>query len=118
MAIKTTNTIEVRTQRPYIVGRGPVKTKETLIDPETWPYDIDDNGNKVFYVYEGMIIPVISSHDIYMLVDPDKILNEDYSGWALIAIGNAQGAELDGGSANSFYTEDQKIYGGSASSTE
>ena len=118
MAIKTSHNIEVRTQRPYIVGRGPVKTKEALIKTETWPHDIDDDGNKIFYVYEGMIIPVISSQDIYMLVDRDKILDPDYSGWALVSLGGSQGAEMDGGSANSFYTENQKIYGGNASSTE
>lgn len=117
MAIKTSHNIEVRTQLPYIVGRGPVKTKEALIKAETWPHDIDDEGNKIFYVYEGMIIPVISSQDIYMLVDRDKILDPDYSGWKLVSVGT-QGAEMDGGSANSYYTESQRIYGGNASATE
>lgn len=117
MAIKTSNIIEVRTQQPYIKGRGPVKTKEDLIKAETWPHDVDVNGNKIFYVYEGMIVPVISSQDIYMLVDPYKILNPDYSGWKLVSVGT-QGAEMDGGSANSYYTESQRIYGGNASATE
>lgn len=105
--------IDVKTQRPLIDKRGPVLTKNQLINPETWSYDIDENGNKIFYVYPGMLVPVINSRDVYMLIDPTKILDEDYSGWAVIS-GSGGNVIYDGGSARDIYTTEQYMDAGNA----
>lgn len=112
MAVKFTQELEIQTQRPLEYKRGPVQNKADLIKSDSWSHDGD-----VYYVYEGMLVAVISSKDVYMLVDKSKILSPDYSGWALVGSG-ASGMELDGGNASSYYTEDQIINTGGASATE
>lgn len=109
--------IKVPTQQPYVKHRGPVQKKEDLINPETWSYDIDKNGNKVFYLYPGLLVSVLSSHDIYMLVDINKVTNPDYSGWVLVG-SPVSSVILDGGSVTSYYAEDQKIRGGGVDASE
>ena len=53
-----------------------VETKSELISKDTWPLDGD-----TLYVYKGLLVSVQDERAIYMLVDPDKILETDYSGW-------------------------------------
>lgn len=105
--------IDVKTQKPLIPSRGPVLSKNQLIQANTWSYDIDQNGNKIFYVYPGMLIPVINSRDVYMLIDPEKILDEDYSGWAVIS-GVGGDFIYDGGDANDVYLTEQIMDAGTA----
>ena len=111
--IITPISIDVQTQEPFEPKRGPVKHKNDLINPETWSYDIDNAGNKVFYVYPGMIIPVIGTQEIYMLIDPSKILNSDFSGWALVS-GGGGNFIYDGGSARDTYSTEQYMNAGNA----
>lgn len=59
--------------------RTVVETKTELIDKNTWPFD----GNTL-YLYNGLIVSVNSENAIYMLVDVEKALNKDYSGWIRI----------------------------------
>lgn len=112
--IITPISIDVRTQKPLEPKRGPVQTKADLIDPESWSYDIDSEGNMVFYVYPGMMVPVIKSRDIYMLIDPTKILNSDFSGWASVGGMGGDNLIFDGGSARDIYTTDQYMNAGNA----
>ena len=53
-----------------------VERKAELISKDTWPLD----GNTL-YIYKGLLVSVQEENAIYMLVNPDKILSEDYSGW-------------------------------------
>lgn len=53
-----------------------VEKKSELISKDTWPLDGD-----TLYIYEGLLVSVQEERAIYMLVDPDKILETDYSGW-------------------------------------
>lgn len=53
-----------------------VATKSDLINKETWPYKGD-----VIYVYEGLVVAVRDTKSLFMLSNPDAILNADYSGW-------------------------------------
>lgn len=116
MNIKITNGFEIQTEQPLEYKRGPVQNKIDLINPNSWAHE-GDEGDEVYYVYEGMLVSVISSKDIYMLIDKSKILSPDYSGWALVGSGSS-GMELDGGTAISYYTHDQIINTGGASATE
>lgn len=113
--IITPVSIDVRTQRPLEPKRGPVQTKSDLIKASTWSYD-ENNGTKTFYVYPGMIIPVISSQEIYMLIDPAKILEADFSGWAPISGGGGGNVIYDGGTASSVYLTEQVMNAGNANS--
>lgn len=105
--------LDVRTQKPLEYKRGPVMSKSDLINSETWSYDVDNNGNKIFYVYPGMIVPVITSREIYMLIDPSKIIEEDYSGWSIIS-GSGGDMIYDGGNALSRYIKEQVLDSGNA----
>lgn len=62
-----------------------VATKAELIAKETWPYDGD-----TIYLYKGILVSVQEENAIYMLVDTDKILSTDYSGWLRVDAGNAE----------------------------
>lgn len=53
-----------------------VENKSELISKDTWPLDGD-----TLYIYKGLLVSVQEERAIYMLVDPDKILETDYSGW-------------------------------------
>ena len=53
-----------------------VEKKAELISKDTWPLDGD-----TLYIYKGLLVSVQEESAIYMLVDPDKILETDYSGW-------------------------------------
>lgn len=53
-----------------------VEKKSELISKDTWPLDGD-----TLYIYKGLLVSVQEERAIYMLVDPDKILESDYSGW-------------------------------------
>ena len=53
-----------------------VSTKTELITKETWPYDGD-----TLYLYKGLIVAVAEDKSIFMLIDPSKALEPDYSGW-------------------------------------
>lgn len=61
-----------------------VTTKAELITKETWPYDGD-----AIYLYKGILVSVQEENAVYMLVDTDKILSPDYSGWEKIS-GNSE----------------------------
>ena len=115
MAVQNvTHSINVKTQKPFIEGRGPLMYKRQLIDPESWTYDInEETGEKNFYVHAGMLVSIIESRDIYMLIDPAKILDQNYSGWALMT-GGGGNFIYDGGNASSVYINDQIMDAGSA----
>ena len=98
--------IEVQTQHPLVAKRGPVATKNDLINRNSWSHDGD-----VFYVYNGMLVSVLSSNDLWMLVDSSKILEPDFSGWKLIG---SVGADIDGGHADEVYSPNQLIQCGDA----
>lgn len=66
-----------------------VSAKADLITKETWPYDGD-----TLYLYEGMIVGVVEESAAYMLVDIDKALSSDYSGWIRIDAGEASQVEI------------------------
>lgn len=69
--------------------RVAVATKAELIAKETWPYDGD-----TIYLYKGILVSVQSENAVYMLVDTDKILSTDYSGWLRVDAGNAEQVEV------------------------
>lgn len=66
-----------------------VDNKSELINKETWPYDGD-----TIYVYDGLLVAVAADKAIYMLVDKDKILEADYSGWKQMDVAAAQTVEI------------------------
>lgn len=66
-----------------------VDNKSELINKETWPYDGD-----TIYVYNGLLVAVAADEAIYMLVDKDKILEADYSGWKQMDVAAAQTVEI------------------------
>lgn len=66
-----------------------VDNKSELINKETWPYDGD-----TIYVYNGLLVAVAADKAIYMLVDKDKILEADYSGWKRMDVAAAQTVEI------------------------
>ena len=66
-----------------------VATKAELISKETFPYDGD-----TIYLYKGILVSVQEENAIYMLVDADKILSTDYSGWLRVDAGNAEQVEV------------------------
>lgn len=66
-----------------------VDNKAELINKETWPYDGD-----TIYVYNGLLVAVAVDKAIYMLVDKDKILEADYSGWKQMDVAAAQTVEI------------------------
>lgn len=69
--------------------RVAVATKAELISKETWPYDGD-----TIYLYKGILVSVQEENSVYMLVDYDKILSTDYSGWLRVDAGNAEQVEV------------------------
>ena len=69
--------------------RVAVATKAELIIKETWPYDGD-----TIYLYKGILVSVQEENAVYMLVDTDKILAADYSGWLRVDAGNAEQVEV------------------------
>ena len=115
MAEKLAIQIDLQTQAPLIEKRGPVQKKEDLYKADSWSYDIDSSGRKVFYVHEGMLVSVLSSREVYMLVDVKNIEND--KGWELV-MGNINQVELDGGSAEEYYADDQVIVSGGAADIE
>lgn len=66
-----------------------VDNKSELINKETWPYDGD-----TIYVYNGLLVAVAADKAIYMLVNKDKILEADYSGWKQMDVAAAQTVEI------------------------
>ena len=66
-----------------------VDNKSELINKETWPYDGD-----TIYVYNGLLVAAAADKAIYMLVDKDKILEADYSGWKQMDVAAAQTVEI------------------------
>ena len=66
-----------------------VDNKSELINKETWPYDGD-----TIYVYNGLLVAVAADKAIYMLIDKDKILEADYSGWKQMDVAAAQTVEI------------------------
>lgn len=66
-----------------------VDNKPELINKETWPYDGD-----TIYVYNGLLVAVAADKAIYMLVDKNKILEADYSGWKQMDVAAAQTVEI------------------------
>lgn len=125
--------IEVRAQKPMDV-RSQVTYKEDLYKLSTWPHDtyIDEDGNEhhTIYMKEGMTVMVTGDKENpvfeqYVLIDMDKILNRDYSGWKLMngSTGNQGGGgamaitgNIDGGRASERYAPSQVIYCGNARS--
>lgn len=103
--------IEVKTQKPLISKRGPVQTKADLINPNSWSHDGD-----TFYVHDGMLVPVLSSGDIWMLIDKTLILDDRYRGWKLM--GSGGGSNIDGGRADEIYSPDQYLDCGGATAGE
>ena len=69
--------------------RVAVATKAELIAKETWPYDGD-----TIYLYKGIVVSVADENALYMLIDTDKILSTDYSGWKRVDAGDTQLIEV------------------------
>lgn len=55
-----------------------VSAKADLINKETWPYDGD-----TVYLYNGLIVSA-GSDGVFRLIDVNKVLNADFSGWERI----------------------------------
>lgn len=66
-----------------------VSTKTELITKETWPYDGD-----TLYLYKGLIVAVAEDKSIFMLIDPSKALESDYSGWKQMDVSAQQTIEI------------------------
>lgn len=66
-----------------------VFTKTELITKETWPYDGD-----TLYLYKGLIVAVAEDKSIFMLIDPSKALEPDYSGWKQMDVSAQQTIEI------------------------
>lgn len=66
-----------------------VSTKTELITKETWPYDGD-----TLYLYKGLIVAVAEDKSMFMLVDPSKALEPDYSGWKQMDVSAQQTIEI------------------------
>ena len=66
-----------------------VSTKTELISKETWPYDGD-----TLYLYKGLIVAVAEDKSMFMLVDPSKALESDYSGWKQMDVSAQQTVEI------------------------
>lgn len=69
--------------------RVAVATKAELIVKDTWPYDGD-----TIYLYKGILVSVQEENAVYMLVDTNKILDADYSGWVRVDAGAAEQVEV------------------------
>lgn len=69
--------------------RVAVASKAELILKETWPYDGD-----TIYLYKGIVVSVADENALYMLIDTDKILSTDYSGWKRVDAGDTQLIEV------------------------
>lgn len=116
------NSIEVRTQKPLEAKRGPVNLQTELYNINTWLSDTytDNNGKtqRVVYAYNGMIVPVISSRELWMLVDINKITSVD--GWVRIGGVGVGGADFiyDGGRAAEAYLGEQIMDAGNANGSE
>ena len=90
---------EVKAASP-LDPRALVERKSELISKDTWPLDGD-----TLYVYKGLLVSVQEEKAIYMLVDPDKILAEDYSGWE--RKDGSQGGEGGAASQSDWSTSDE-----------
>lgn len=66
-----------------------VGTKAELITKATWPADGD-----TLYLYNGLLVGVVDERAVYMLIDIDKALDADYSGWLRVDAGNAEQVEV------------------------
>ena len=66
-----------------------VSTKTELITKETWPYDGD-----TLYLYKGLVVAVAEDKSIFMLIDPSKALEPDYSGWKQMDVSAQQTIEI------------------------
>ena len=124
--------IEVRAQKPLDV-RTIVEKREDLYKLNTWPHDtyIDKDGTEHYTIYmkEGMCVTVTGTKDnpvfdLYMLVNIDKILDQNYAGWKFIGSAGSPGnggampgvGNIDGGRADEYYTPGQIINCGNAES--
>lgn len=117
--------IEVRAQKPLDV-RSQVTYREDLYKISSWPHDtfVDDNGEEhhTIYMKEGMVVMVTGDkqnpiYEQYVLIDLDKILNKDYSGWKYLGSsggGMSLTGNIDGGRADEYYTPSQVINCGNA----
>lgn len=76
--IKISANYDVQLQAP-IDGRLYRPTKSHLINKESWSYD----GNTI-YVHEGMQTYVADEKRTYILTHPEKIFDEDFSGWEIL----------------------------------
>lgn len=100
--------------------RTAVQTKDDLFKINTWPHDGD-----TIYMAEGMRVSIISTGELYMLMDLSQILNKipyNYDevekknvggGWKLVT-GSGGSGSLDGGRADEIYTNDQIVDCGGA----
>lgn len=66
-----------------------VSTKMELITKETWPYDGD-----TLYLYKGLIVAVAEDKSMFMLIDPSKALEPDYSGWKQMDVSAQQTIDI------------------------
>lgn len=101
--------------------RTAVQTKDDLFNINTWPHD-----GSTIYMAEGICVSVISTGELYMLMDLSQILNRipyNYDevekkniggGWKLVVGSGSGSGSLDGGRADEIYTNDQLIDCGGA----
>lgn len=114
------NSIDVRTQKPLENKRGPVRIVEDLYKLDTWLHDTytDDDGNtkNIVYAYNGMVVPVIGTRELWMLVDVDNITSPGSGSWVRIGGIDGGGGNIiyDGGRAGEIYLDDQVMDAGNA----
>lgn len=62
-------------------------SKEDLINKNNWPSD-----GTTLYVYRGLIVDC-GKDGVYRLIDPENVLNPDFSGWEQIGTGSGGDCE-------------------------
>lgn len=79
---------EVKIQEA-IDPRAVVEKKSDLIRKDTWPHDGD-----TIYVYKYMLVS--TDEGVFRLIEPSRVLDEDYSGWERVdGPGGTGGGNID-----------------------
>jgi hypothetical protein len=93
--IKLSADYEVLKQGP-MDARLKKKTKNDLINRESWPADGD-----VIYTYQSMLVGIEDTGNVYVLKDKSKMFEPDFSGWQLLG----SGGDGNGGGTSADVTE-------------
>lgn len=84
--LKISANVDVRIQAPWD-ERITKRTKADLINPDSWSKD-----GSTLYVYRNML--VATDEGLFQLLDVDKALAADYSGWKQIDVSNLTPEEV------------------------